>query len=172
MLAAGVLVVEDDRPTRELLGTILEGEHIACRLASNGHEAMELAHHLPPDLVVLDLHLPSVQGEAVGTALRIEFGPALPILAMSASSEQALADRIGAYAFVSKPFEVDDFVRQVRRGLVLSARSDVLRQESDDARERLREAIERQRPSMEQVRERRFHAPHDRASGADPLAAL
>jgi len=93
-----ILVIEDDRATRELLGSVLRSEGLEFRLTSNGHEAVDLAYRQPPAMVMLDLHLPSVQGEAVGTALRIQLGPLLPILAMSASPEQAAADRIGAYA--------------------------------------------------------------------------
>src|SRR5579864_4135450 len=89
-----VLVVEDDRPTRELLGTILANEGIPCHLTSNGHEAMRSIQEHAPAMVILDLHLPSVQGEAVGAAMRIELGRALPILAISASIEQSAADRI------------------------------------------------------------------------------
>src|SRR5579862_5940742 len=108
--SGSVLVIEDDRATRELLGNILASESIRFQLTANGHEAMAAIRQTVPELVVLDLHLPSVQGEAVGTALRMELGRSLPILAMSASFEQATAQRIGAFAFLPKPFEIEDFV--------------------------------------------------------------
>lgn len=149
-----VLVVEDDRPTRELLGTILANEGIACHLTSNGHEAMRSIQEDTPAMVILDLHLPSVQGEAVGAAMRIEVGRALPILVISASLEQTAAERIGAYAFLGKPFELDDFVRLVRQGLGLAARSDSLQRHSRQARERLQQAMERQRATFEATLER------------------
>ncbi|MBV9120907.1 MAG: response regulator [Chloroflexi bacterium] len=115
-----VLVVEDDRPTRALLEAVFEQEGLACRLCSNGHEAMEQARNARPQLVILDAHLPSVQGEAVATALRIELGAHLPILLTSAASEADLARRVGAYAYLQKPFDIDELMRNVRQGLNLS----------------------------------------------------
>jgi DNA-binding response OmpR family regulator len=141
--AGPILVVEDDRPTRELLGTVLADEHLTFHLTATGHEAMEYAKAQPPSLVVLDMHLPTVQGEAVATAMRIQFGPALPILAMSASDERAAAQRLGAFDFLPKPFEITDFVAKVMHGLELSRRPQELRARSDYARRRLRHVVER-----------------------------
>lgn len=161
-----MLVVEDDRPTRELLGTILATEGIEFQLTSNGHEAMRRVHEQPPAMVILDLHLPSVQGEAIGTALRIELGPKLPIMAMSASFEEAAAERIGAYAFLGKPFDIEDFVGLVRTGLRLAAKPEALARRSDSARERLAGAMERQRVSFELARTRLHADQPDRTAAS------
>ena len=147
-----VLVIEDDRPTRELLAAILADEDLPYQLASTGHEAMEHARRSTPAMVVLDFHLPFVRGEAVATALRIEYGHALPILAMSASDEKAAAQRVGAFDYVQKPFEIDDFVKKVRHGLELAERSQSLRSSSDRARDRLQQTMERQRQAFEALR--------------------
>jgi len=141
-------VVEDDVPTRELLAAILRTEGIEHRLSSNGHEAMEQAHSVTPALVVLDMHLPSVQGDAVATALRIDFGHRLPVLAMSASLEAGLAERLGAYAYLQKPFEVEDFVQLVRRGLELA----VLNAAAHTSQERMEAALRRQREAFDRAR--------------------
>lgn len=146
-----VLVVDDDRPTRELLATILSEEGLSCHLSANGHEAMEQARQWPPSLVVLDVHLPSLQGEAVATALRIEHGPNLPILVMSASRELALADRIGAYGYLQKPFELDEFVLQIRRGIELLAHGADIRERSRLARMRLQDSLRRQQESFDRA---------------------
>ena len=146
-----VLVVEDDRSTRELLAAILAEEGLEFHLTSNGHVAMEYAREHPPDLVVLDMHLPNLQGEAVATALRVELGQGLPILAMSASNERAAASRFDAYAYVSKPFEVDDFVARVREGLELSGQAHLLRERTIAARRRLEQSLAIQRRSFDQA---------------------
>jgi DNA-binding NtrC family response regulator len=156
-----VLVVEGDRSTRELLGTILGNEGISCRLTSNGHAAMQAVRQQAPAMVILDMHLPTLQGEAVGTALRIEYGAKLPILAMSASAEEAAAERIGAYAFIGKPFELEDVVRLVRRGLELSEESYALLRRSHEGRMRLAGAIDQQRAAFQRALERRRHAKTD-----------
>ena len=143
-----VLVIEDDRPTRELLAAILAEEGIDYRLSVNGHEAMEQTRDSPPLMVVLDMHLPTIGGEAVATALRIEFGSRLPVLAMSASLEAESAERLGAYGYLQKPFEVDNFVRQVRRGLELAGMAPA------SAHDRMEAAMRRQREAFERARSR------------------
>jgi|GEM_PF-712285 DNA-binding response OmpR family regulator len=148
-----VLVVEDDRATRELLAAVLEAEHLAYHMASNGHEALAYARQWPPAMLVLDLHLPSVSGESVGAAFRIEYGSAFPILAMSASYEHAAAERIGAFDYLQKPFDLDALVAKVRDGLGLAARSAVLRDRSLEARNRLKQALARQRQTFNTLRE-------------------
>jgi DNA-binding response OmpR family regulator len=146
-----ILVVEDDRPTRELLAAILAEEGLPFHAASTGHEAMEYAHDHPPSMVVLDMHLPNLQGEALATALKIELGQALPILAMSASNEWAAASRIGAFGYLPKPFEVDDFISQVRQGLDLAQRTEQLRDRSLEARARVEQSLSRQRQSFDRA---------------------
>ncbi len=143
-----VLVVEDDAPTRKLLGSILAQERLPFHLTATGHEAMEFARHSPPAMVVLDVHLPSVRGDSVATALRIEYGKALPILAMSAANEQASAEQFGAFDYLQKPFNIDDFVSKVRRGLELAERSRLLKQRSEEGARRLRETMARQRQAF------------------------
>ncbi|MFI5266826.1 MAG: response regulator [Chloroflexota bacterium] len=159
-----ILVVEDDRPTRELLAAILTEEGLPFHVTCTGHEAMEYAREHPPSMVVLDMHLPNLRGEAVATALRIELGQALPILAMSASNEWATAGRIGAYGYVPKPFEVDAFVSQVRQGLDLAERAEQLRQRSLEARARVEESLKRQRESFEQAVTVENHLPGSTAT--------
>jgi DNA-binding NtrC family response regulator len=139
-----VLVVEDDRPTRELLATILAGEGMRCHTTSNGHEAMDQARREAPAVVVLDVHLPTVQGDAVATALRIEFGHRLPVLVMSASFEAPLAERMAAFGYLQKPFEVDEFLTLVQRGFELAAMTPAARP-MEDAMRRQREAFDRAR---------------------------
>jgi CheY-like chemotaxis protein len=151
-----VLVVEDDRPTRELLSAILREEGLPFHVTSTGHEAMEYVRQHPPALVVLDMHLPNLQGDAVATALKIELGHSLPIIAMSASNEQALAEHMGALAYIQKPFNVEDLAREVRRGLALAAVS--------AARGGLESAAARQRMSFERVRGADAFPPRDQAA--------
>lgn len=116
-------------------------------------------------MAIVDMHLPNIlEAEAVGRALRAEFGPALPILAMSASREEQAAERIGAYAFLRKPFEIDDLLDLVRRGLELSERSYRLQRRSEHARERLAQAVERQNAT--------FEANLDRKEQSVPLRSI
>jgi DNA-binding response OmpR family regulator len=146
---AAILVVEDDRSTRELLAAVLTDERLPFHVTASGHEAMDYAIAHPPSMVMLDMHLPNVQGEAIATALRIQCGQRLPILMMSAANERATAERLGAFAYVQKPFDLDELILRVRLCLAKSAESRELQRRSREARDRLRQAMARQRLAMQ-----------------------
>jgi two-component system response regulator MprA len=113
-----VLVVDDDPHVRQAIQWALEDEGFAVEAAADGQAALELAASRRPDLVLLDITLPRLDGYAVARALRGEHGPALPILAITADGQAPeKARRVGAYAFVRKPFELDELLAAVRAGL-------------------------------------------------------
>lgn len=147
-----VLVVEDDRPTRQLLATIMSEEQLPFHLAATGHEAMSYAANNAVAMVLLDMHLPNLQGEAVATALHIQYGRSLPILAMSASNEEATARRVGAFDFLSKPFDIDELVIKVRRGLAIAANTKRLREKAGQATNSVKQTVNRQRQAFERHR--------------------
>jgi CheY-like chemotaxis protein len=113
-----ILIVDDDPVIRAALQGVFEDEGFAVLTAANGREAIQLAAGAPPDLVVLDITLPILDGYEVATAIRAAHGPGIPILAITADGDAAdKAARAGAYAFLAKPFELDDIVRTVRSRL-------------------------------------------------------
>ena len=117
-----VLIVDDDARVRQAIQWALEGEGFVVETAADGQAALELAARRPPDLVLLDMTLPTLDGYGVAQALRRDHGPALPILAVTADGQAPeKARRVGAYAFVRKPFELDDLLAAVRAGLAEDA---------------------------------------------------
>ena len=113
-----VLVVDDDAQVRRAMQWALEDEGFEVLPAADGDEALRLSAEHPPNLVVLDLTLPTLDGYAVARRLRARRGPAVPVLLVTADGQaDRKAERAGAYAFLRKPFDVEDFVRAVRRGL-------------------------------------------------------
>lgn len=111
---ATVLVVEDQADNRELLGSLLrEMLGLAVITASDGLEALELARQVP-DLIVLDLMLPRLDGfEVVRRLKAAEETRAIPVLALTALTrptehEEALA--AGCDAVITKPFDIDELV--------------------------------------------------------------
>jgi two-component system KDP operon response regulator KdpE len=108
---ARVLVAEDEAPIRWLLAEVLEGEgHIVLAVAS-GTEALARAAEQAPDLAVLDLNLPGLDGESVAMRLRGLYGDAVPVVLVSASPYLALAARhVGAAGYMAKPFDLDTFI--------------------------------------------------------------
>jgi DNA-binding response OmpR family regulator len=112
---ATVLIVEDERKLRELLRGYLEREGLTVLTAATGAEALSLAASGEPDLVVLDLGLPDISGEAVARELRA--AAPLPILMLTARSSEEDRVRgleIGADDYVTKPFSPREVVLRIR----------------------------------------------------------
>src|SRR5205814_3244657 len=114
-MAATVLIVEDERKLRQLVRAYLERAGFAVLSTESGAEALTLAASASPDLVILDLGLPDVPGEAVARELRAA-GPT-PILMLTAKSSEE--DRIrglelGADDYVTKPFSPRELVLRVQ----------------------------------------------------------
>lgn len=113
-----VLVVDDDANVREALKWALEDEGFEVETAADGLQAVERGMARRPDLVLLDLTLPVLDGYRVASDLRAVHGADLPILAMTADGQaEAKAVRAGAYAFVRKPFELRGLLEIIRQGL-------------------------------------------------------
>jgi DNA-binding response OmpR family regulator len=113
-----ILVVDDDPAVLRMISRALQDEGLRVIAAANGRLAVERARLQPPDLVVLDMSLPLLGGADVAAELRATFGERLPILLITADGRPAeKARRLGAYAYLSKPFDVDEFVATVHRGL-------------------------------------------------------
>ncbi len=112
-----LLVVEDHHATRVLLGECLADLGWQPHLAASPKEARELSASYPVELVIMDVCLPAPSdGEELARDLR-SIRQEIPILAVSASPEERTAERIGAYAFLPKPFELQDLLNAVQRGL-------------------------------------------------------
>jgi DNA-binding response OmpR family regulator len=113
-----ILVVDDDAAVLQMICRALQDEGLRVISAANGRLAVERARLEPPDLVVLDMSLPLLGGADVATELRATFGQGLPIVLITADGRPAeKARRLGAYAYLSKPFDVDELVATVHRAL-------------------------------------------------------
>ena len=111
-----ILVVEDDSTIVELIRVVLADEGYQVRVASNGDEALTAAGG-DVALVVMDMYVPGVSGKPLADRLRAMLGPDTPILVVSASNVDDEALGLGAYEYLPKPFDIDELVRAVRRGL-------------------------------------------------------
>jgi len=110
-----ILVVDDEASIREVLGQYLTLEGYAALLAADGAEALRLAQATPPDLVILDLMLPGIDGLEVCRRLRA--ASAVPILMLTARSDEAdkiEGFRAGSDDYVTKPFSPREVVLRVR----------------------------------------------------------
>jgi DNA-binding response OmpR family regulator len=120
-----VLLVEDDEAISSLMQTVLRDMHLSVDVARNGQTALELANSHRPAMVVLDLGLPEMYGKTVGAQLR-RLHRDLPVMVVSALAPSAVAEdawAIGAYTYITKPFELDAFSAAVRQGLRMAGRA-------------------------------------------------
>jgi len=119
-----VLVVDDDPPLRRMLERTLAAEGYEVTVAADGGAALAEAERTAPDVIVLDVAMPAVDGLAVARRLR-DKGDPTPILMLTA--RDAIPDRVagleaGADDYLVKPFAVEELVARLR---ALTRRSEV-----------------------------------------------
>ena len=122
-MARTVLIIEDDPDTRRLVGLYLSRDGHKFLTASNGLEGLALARKAKPDLIVLDLMLPGMNGKDICRNLRED--STVPILMLTARVEEK--DRLdgldlGADDYVLKPFSPRELAARVRAVMRRTAR--------------------------------------------------
>jgi len=110
-----VLVVEDDPPTAQLVQMVLSEEGYEVEIASNGEEALRRIEQAPPQMVLLDLLLPTMDGATLLRELRRR-GKALPVILMTAGREgMEPTESARPEGILFKPFELTDLLEEVER---------------------------------------------------------
>jgi DNA-binding response OmpR family regulator len=114
-LSQRILVVEDDRRIADMVIKNLEAGGYECHLSADGGQALADFERLKPDLVVLDLGLPGVDGIQVTRRIRRDSDvPILMLTARTTESDKLLGLEIGADDYVTKPFSTAELVARVR----------------------------------------------------------
>ena len=129
--AARILVVDDEESITQLVSTVLRYEGFEVECAAGGRAAVKLTDRFRPDLIVLDVMLPDLDGFEVYRRLSAT-EPRVPVLFLTA--RDSTEDRVhgltlGADDYVGKPFSLEELVARVRA---------VLRRTGNDARETAR----------------------------------
>lgn len=123
-----VLIADDKATSRELIRTVLEGSGYEVNEANDGIEALQFARALRPDLVILDLHMPGLDGFGVLAELRQDQSFATtPIMALTASAMQGDRERAlvaGFDSYVSKPIPLPMLRQEVERLLASRGAAD------------------------------------------------
>jgi CheY-like chemotaxis protein len=118
---ATIAIVEDDENTREVFRTILEhnGAHVVE--AADGVQGIEVVRRQHPDVVLLDLALPGIDGRTVARKLKADPRTAdVPIIVVTAAAEEETRDwalRLGCDDFLEKPVELRTLTAAVERCL-------------------------------------------------------
>ena len=110
-----VLVVDDDPDVRGVLTDAFESEGFRVMTAANGMQALHRTRDATPDVIVLDLNMPMMSGDAFLYAWRAGAEThSVPVVAISAAYPGLQPADLGVEAFFPKPFEVDLLVRHVK----------------------------------------------------------
>ena len=113
-MATSVLVVEDDRNIGELLQLYLEKEGYAVTIATDGGQGLQKFRAIHPDLVLLDVMMPVMDGWAVCRAIRAESQTPIIMLTAKAETEDKITGlRTGADDYVTKPFEMRELLARI-----------------------------------------------------------
>jgi two-component system OmpR family response regulator len=113
-----ILVVDDDKNLLEVIRYNLVNESYSVILAENGTQAVEIARQEKPDLIILDVMLPEIDGLEVCRILRKEMS--IPILMLSAKIDEidkVVGLELGADDYIAKPFSVRELMARVRATL-------------------------------------------------------
>jgi len=114
-----VLVVDDEEDIRLVLQARLETAGYQVQTAGNGMEALDRIRSSPPDLVVLDLMLPGIDGFGVCAMIkrdqRFSRIPVILLTARSQPQDRATGVALGADAHLTKPFRAEELLAEVRR---------------------------------------------------------
>lgn len=119
---ARILVVDDDTALSEMIGIVLEGEGFEPTFCADGSGALEAFRASKPDLVLLDLMLPGLDGIEVCTLIRAESGtPIIMLTAKSDTTDVVKGLESGADDYMVKPFNPKELVARIKTRLRPSA---------------------------------------------------
>jgi two-component system OmpR family response regulator len=113
---ARILVVDDEPSITDLVAMALRYEHFAVQVAHSGREALDTVETFSPDLVVLDIMMPGIDGFEVARRLR-NGGASLPVLfltARDATEDKVRGLTLGGDDYMTKPFSVEELVARIR----------------------------------------------------------
>ena len=113
-----IMVVDDDQDLAEMLAIVLNGEGMEVDLVSRGDQVMEVFKNSPPDLVLLDLMLPGLDGIKVCKLIRAEsMVPIVMLTAKSDTTDVVKGLEAGADDYIIKPFQTSELLARVKARL-------------------------------------------------------
>ena len=113
-----ILIVDDETDIIEILQFVLEAEGYECITATDGEEGLKLAKEASPDLIILDVMMPKINGYKISRLLKYDSKykniPILMITARSQEEDRVIGEETGADEYITKPFKVDYVVEKVK----------------------------------------------------------
>lgn len=166
---ADILIVDDAVENLQLLSSMLKDKGYTVRPVPSGKLALQAVHSIPPDLILLDINMPYMNGYEVCEHLKSQDRtrdiPVIFISALTETIDKVKAFGVGGVDYITKPFEIEEVNARVQTHLALRR----LRVEVEAKNQRLEQSVARQR-ELEQIKERLVEMiVHDLKN---PLAAI
>ncbi|OGI17207.1 MAG: hypothetical protein A2287_09910 [Candidatus Melainabacteria bacterium RIFOXYA12_FULL_32_12] len=121
MTGKKILIVDDEQDIVETLKFVLETEGLNCITAYDGEEALFKAKNEKPDLIILDVMLPKINGYKVCRLLKFDAKykdiPILMVTARSQEEDKSIGEETGADEYITKPFDIDEVVNIAKQYL-------------------------------------------------------
>ena len=116
-----ILIVDDEQDIVESLKFVLEASDYTCYTADNGEDGLRLAKEIVPDLMILDVMMPKINGYKISRLLKYDAKykniPILMVTARSQEEDKLIGEETGADEYITKPFELDEVVKKVEEYL-------------------------------------------------------
>ena len=119
--AKKILIVDDEQDIVETLKFMLEAEGYECFCAYDGENGLTLAKEIIPDLMILDVMMPKINGYKISRLLKYDTKykdiPIIMVTARSQEEDKLIEQETGVNEYITKPFELDDIIKKVKEYL-------------------------------------------------------
>lgn len=116
-----ILIADDEQDIVESLKFVLENCNYTCYCAYNGEDGLKLAREIEPDLIILDVMMPRINGYKISRLLKFDAKykniPILMVTARSQEEDKLIGEETGADEYITKPFDLDEVVKTVQKYL-------------------------------------------------------
>ncbi len=113
-----ILIVDDEADIIEILQFVLETNGYQCLTALDGEEGLKLARETHPDLIILDVMMPKINGYKISRLLKYDNKykdiPIIMITARSQEEDKIIGEETGADEYITKPFQVEYVLEKVK----------------------------------------------------------
>lgn len=116
-----ILIVDDEQDIVESLKFVLEVSGFVCYTAFNGEDGLRLAKEIMPDLIILDVMMPKINGYKISRLLKYDKKykdiPIIMVTARSQEEDKLIGEETGVDEYITKPFDLDFVVQRVNERL-------------------------------------------------------
>ncbi|MEL7035696.1 MAG: hybrid sensor histidine kinase/response regulator [Cyanobacteria bacterium J06592_8] len=140
---ADILIVDDTPENLRLLSSMLKEQGYKVRKANQGKQALKAVESLPPDLILLDIMMPEMNGYQVASSLKsspkTSYIPIIFLSALNETMDKVLAFDVGGVDYITKPFQVQEVIVRVRTQITLREQQKQLQEKNQKLQQEIQE---------------------------------